>query len=42
MDYDTIALMKLKEETRLRQQQHAAGPRPANDAITTQIKMIVQ
>ena len=31
MDYDTIALTKLKEEEmRLRQQYHARGPRPAN------------
>ena len=34
MDYDTIALTKLKEEEmRLRQQCHARGPRPANEAI---------
>jgi len=41
MDYDTSALTKLKEEMRLRQQRHAAGPRPGNEAITPQIKMIV-
>jgi hypothetical protein len=41
MDHDTIALMKLKEVMRLRQQRHAAGPRPANEAMTPQIKMIV-
>jgi hypothetical protein len=41
MDHDTIALMKLKEEMRLRQQRYAAGPRPANEAMTPQIKMIV-
>jgi hypothetical protein len=41
MDYDTSALTKLKEEMRLRQQRHAAGPRPANEAMTPQIKMIV-
>jgi hypothetical protein len=41
MDHDTIALMKLKEEMRLRQQRHAAGPRPTNEAMTPQIKMIV-
>jgi len=41
MDNDTIAVMKLKEEMRFRQQRHAAGPRPANEAMTPQIKMIV-
>jgi hypothetical protein len=41
MDHDTIALTKLKEEMRLRQQRHAAGPRSANEAMTPQIKMIV-
>ena len=41
MDHDTMALMKLKEEMRLRQQRHAAGPRPASEAMTPQIKMIV-
>jgi hypothetical protein len=41
MDYDTIALTKLKEEMRLRQQCHASGPRPAHEAMTPQIKMIV-
>ena len=41
MDHDTIALTKLKEEMRLRQRRHAAGPRPANEAMTPQIKMIV-
>jgi hypothetical protein len=41
MDDDAIALMKLKEEMRLRQQRHAAGPRLANEAMTPQIKMIV-
>jgi hypothetical protein len=41
MDHDTIALMKLKEEMRLRQQRHAAGSRTANEAMTPQIKMIV-
>ena len=35
------ALTKLKEEMRLRQQRHATGRRPANEAITPQIKMIV-
>ena len=39
MDHDTIALTKLKEEMRLRQRRHA--PRPANEAMTPQIKMIV-
>ena len=41
MDHDTISLMKLKEDMRLRQQRHAAGPRPANESMTPQIKMIV-
>ena len=41
MDYDTSALRKLKEEMRFRQQRHAARPRPANEAMTSQIKMIV-
>jgi hypothetical protein len=41
MDHDTIALTKLKDEIRLRQQRHASGPRPANEAMTPQIKMIV-
>ena len=41
MDHDTIALTKLKEEMRLRQRRHAAGPRPANEVMTPQIKMIV-
>jgi hypothetical protein len=40
MDYDISALTKLKEEMR-RQQRHASGPRPANEAMTPQIKMIV-
>ena len=34
MDYDTIALTKLNEEMRLRQQCHASGPRPAHEAMT--------
>ena len=33
MDYDMSALTKLKEEMR-RQQRHASGPRPANEAMT--------
>jgi hypothetical protein len=41
MDHDTIALMQLKEQMRLRQQRQASGPRPANEAMTPQIKMIV-
>ena len=41
MDHDTIALTKLKEEMRLRQQRHAAEPRPSHEAMTPQIKMIV-
>jgi hypothetical protein len=41
MDHDTIALTKLKEEMRFRRQRHVAGPRPANEAMTPQIKMIV-
>ena len=40
-DYDISALTKLKEEMRLRQRRHAAGPGPANEAMTPQIKMIV-
>jgi len=41
MEYDMSALTKLKEEMRLRQQRHATAPRPANEAMTPQIKMIV-
>jgi hypothetical protein len=41
MDYDISALTKLKEQMRLRQQRHATGRRPANEAMTPQIKMIV-
>ena len=41
MDHDTIALTKLKEEMRLRQRRHAAGPRPANEVMTPHIKMFV-
>jgi hypothetical protein len=41
MDHDTIALMRLKEDMRLRQQRHRAGPRPSHEAMTPQIKMIV-
>ena len=41
LDHDTIALTKLKEEMRLRQRRHAAGPRPANEVMTPHIKMIV-
>ena len=40
MDHDTNTLTKLKEEMRPRQQRHAAG-RPANEAMTPRIKMIV-
>ena len=40
MDYDMSALTKLKEEMR-RQQRNAPGLRPANEAMTPQIKMIV-
>jgi hypothetical protein len=40
-NHDTIALTKLKEEMRLRQQRHAAGPRPAHEPMTPKIKMIV-
>jgi hypothetical protein len=40
MGHDIIALTKLKEEIRLRQQRPASGPRPANEAMTPQIKMI--
>jgi hypothetical protein len=41
MDHDTIDLMRLKEDMRLRQRRHSAGPRPANEAMTPHIKMIV-
>jgi hypothetical protein len=41
MDHDTIALIKLKEDMRLRHQRQRLGPRPANEAMTPQIKMIV-
>ena len=40
MDHDTNAVTKLKEAMRPRQQRHAAG-RPANEAMTPRIKMIV-
>jgi hypothetical protein len=40
MDHDTSLLTRLKEEARLRQQQHAAS-RTANQAMTPQVKMIV-
>ena len=38
MDHDTIALMQLKEQMRLQQQRQASGPRPANEAMTPQIR----
>jgi hypothetical protein len=41
MDHDRIALTKLKDEMRSRQQRHAAGPRHAHEAMTPQIKMII-
>ena len=41
MDHDTIDLMRLKKDMRLRQRRYAGGPRPANEAMTPQIKMIV-
>ena len=41
MDHDTSLLTRLKEEARLRQQQHAAVSRTANQAMTPQVKMIV-
>jgi hypothetical protein len=41
MHHDMIDLTKLREEMRLRQHRHASGPRPANEAMTPQIKMIV-
>jgi hypothetical protein len=41
MDHDTIALTKLKEEMRLRQPRHSAGPRPPIEGMTPRIKMIV-
>jgi hypothetical protein len=40
MDHDTIALTKLKEEMRLRQQ-HASVGRPSAQSMTPQIKMFV-
>ena len=40
MDHDTIDLMRLKEDMRLRQRRHSAGPRPAHEAMTPQITMI--
>jgi hypothetical protein len=41
MDHDTSLLTRLKEEARLRQQQHAATSRSANQTTMPQIKMIV-
>jgi hypothetical protein len=41
MDHDTIDLMRLKEDMRLRQRRYANGPRPANGSMTSQITMIV-
>ena len=41
MDHDTIDRMRLKEDMRLRQRRYASGPRPANESMTPQIKMIV-
>jgi hypothetical protein len=41
MDHDTSLLTRLKEEARLRQQQHAAASRSANQTTMPQIKMIV-
>jgi hypothetical protein len=41
MDHDTSLLARLKEEARLRQQQHATASRTANQAMTPQIKMFV-
>jgi hypothetical protein len=41
MDHDTINLMRLKGDMRLRQRRYAGGPRPANEAMTPQIQMVV-
>ena len=41
MDHDTIAITKLKEEMRLRQRRYAAAQKPANEAMTPKIKMVV-
>ena len=41
MDRAAIALTNLKEEMRLRQRRYAAAQRPANEAMTPKIKMIV-
>jgi len=41
MDHDTSLLARLKEEARLRQQQHATASRTANQSMTPQIKMFV-
>jgi hypothetical protein len=41
MDHDTSLLTRLKEEARLRQQQHAAASRSTNQTTMPQIKMIV-
>jgi hypothetical protein len=40
MNHDTTLLIRLKEEARFRQQQHAAS-RSGNEATTPHIKMIV-
>ena len=40
--YQVFRTVQLKEEMRLRQPRHAAGPRPAHEVITPQIKMIVR
>jgi hypothetical protein len=41
MDHDTSLLTRLKDEARLRQQQHAAASRSTNQTTMPQIKMIV-
>ena len=41
MDHDTSLLTRLKEEARLRRQQHATASRSANEAMTPRIKMVV-
>jgi hypothetical protein len=41
LDHDAIAIAKLKEEMRYRNQRYAAGPRTAHEAMMPKIKMFV-
>jgi hypothetical protein len=41
MDHDTVDLMRLKEDMWLRRRRYAGERRPAHEAMTPQIKMIV-